>query len=272
MALERSCLCMDKRRNIFKKLNKRYKSDTEQIIGFHPVIEAIEAGKYLSRVFFKTGLKGELFQECFSLVRKHKIPFQYVPAEKLSQFSRANHQGIIALVSPIPYHDLAQIVPSVYESGRSPFLLILDGITDIRNFGAIARSAEASGVDAIIVGSRKTALINSDAVKTSSGALNRIPVCREDNLENTVTYLKESGIKIIGATEKAEQVYYQTDLSGPAAIVMGAEDSGISTAILRQVDQLVRIPMAGTIASLNVSVAAGIILFEVLKQRTQTNQ
>lgn len=245
--------------------------DNELIIGIRPVIEAISSGKSFVKIFFKKGLKGELFQECFKVTRENNIPFQYVPFEKLNRLSRANHQGVIAIVSPIPYQDVSTLLPGIYESGKDPFLLVLDGITDIRNFGAIARSAEAAGIDAIVIGASKAAMINSDAIKTSAGALNRIPVCRETDLGKTVKFLSESGITLFGASEKAEKQYYDADLKGPIAIVMGAEDTGISAPVMNDIHELLRIPMVGNISSLNVGVACGILLFEALKQRISTS-
>jgi 23S rRNA (guanosine2251-2'-O)-methyltransferase len=242
-------------------------SSKDMVIGLHPVIEAINSGQNFVKVFFKSGLKGELFQECFALVRTNKIPFQYVPIEKLNGITRANHQGVIALISPIPYQDIAQILPGIYESGKEPFLLVLDGITDIRNFGAIARSAEAAGVDAIIIGSKKAAMINSDAIKTSAGALNRIPVCREENIDKTVRFLKDSGVSIVGATEKAELSCFNANYQGPLALIMGAEDLGLSDIVLKEADKLIKIPMNGEIGSLNVSVACGIILFDIVRKK-----
>jgi 23S rRNA (guanosine2251-2'-O)-methyltransferase len=251
--------------NQFKQVKRQ--SLKELVIGLHPVIEAINSGQNFIKVFFKSDLKGELFQECFALVRKNKIPFQYVPIEKLNGITNANHQGVVAQISPIPYHDIGQLLPGIFESGKEPFLLVLDGITDIRNFGAIARSAEAAGVDAIIIGTKKAAMINSDALKTSAGALNRIPVCREENIDKTIRFLKDSGIAVYGATEKAEASCFETDYNGPVALVMGAEDEGLSAFILKEADKLVKIPMMGTIASLNVSVACGIILFDIVRKR-----
>jgi 23S rRNA (guanosine2251-2'-O)-methyltransferase len=241
--------------------------DNELIIGIRPIIEAISSGKSFVKIFFKKGLKGELFVECFNLARKNNIPFQYVPIEKLNRLTRANHQGVIAIVSPIPYQDISTLLPGIYESGKDPFLLVLDGITDIRNFGAIARSAEAAGIDAIIIGEKKAAMINSDAIKTSAGALNRIPVCRETELSKTIKFLNESGVRLFGASEKAEKQYSDADFKGPIAIIMGAEDTGISDAVIKDIPELIRIPMVGNISSLNVGVACGIIIFEALKQR-----
>lgn len=239
----------------------------ELVIGIHPVIEAINSGQNFVKVFFKSGLRSDTFQECFKLVRDNKIPFQYVPNERLNAITNANHQGVVALISPIAYYDISNLLPGLYESGKEPFLLLLDGITDIRNFGAIARSAEAAGVDAIIVGSKKAAMINSDAIKTSAGALNRIPVCREESIEKTIQFLKYSGIEVYGATEKAEQSCFDTAFNGPVALVMGAEDTGLSEGVLKEVHYLIKIPMPGAISSLNVSVACGIMLFDIVRKK-----
>ena len=244
------------------------KKNNDIIIGFHPVIEAVKANKTIDKILIKKGLRGDLFQECFALIRKFDIPFQYVPQEKLNRITRANHQGIIAQISAIEYQNIEQVLPIVYESGKDPFLLILDGITDVRNFGAIARSAEAAGVDAIIIGTKNAATINADAVKTSAGALTKITVCRTKSISDTLKFLQQSGLMLAGATEKSNELYFQTDLTGPLAIIMGAEDKGLSENTLKQADALIKIPMIGTINSLNVSVACGIILFDTVRQRS----
>jgi 23S rRNA (guanosine2251-2'-O)-methyltransferase len=247
--------------NLMKKRNEDY------LLGFHSIIEAINAGKTIDKVLIKKGLRGELFQECFRLIRHNNIPFQYVPSEKLNRISRTNHQGVIALVSAVDYFELTHLLPEVYEAGKEPFFLILDGITDIRNFGAIARSAESAGVDAIVLGTKNAASVNAEAVKISAGALTRIPVCRVTNIQESIKYLQESGLKIVGASEKTSEIYFTCKLTGPLGLVMGGEDKGLSDGSLKQVDTLVKIPMLGNISSLNVSVAAGILLFEVVRQR-----
>ncbi len=244
------------------------KKNSNILFGFHSISEAIKANKTIDKILIKKGLKSNLFQECFTLIRQYNIPFQYVPQEKLNRITRANHQGIIALVSAIEYQDIEQLLPIIYESGKEPFILILDGITDVRNFGAIARTAISAGVDAIVVGKKKSALINSDAIKTSSGALNTLPVCRVENLSETITFLQQSGLTIYGATEKSDSYYFTTPMQSPIGIVMGAEDKGISTEILKKADHLVKIPMIGNMDSLNVSVACGILLYEVVRQKT----
>jgi 23S rRNA (guanosine2251-2'-O)-methyltransferase len=237
------------------------------IYGLHPVTEAIKSGKEIDRVLFKKGLQGAFSAELLQLVRQYDIPFQFVPQEKLDRITRKNHQGVIALVTEISYQTLENLVQMVFEEGKNPFFLILDGITDVRNFGAICRSAECAGVHGIIIPRQGSAQINEEAVRTSAGALLRIAVCRERSLKNTANFLKESGIKLIAATEKAADNYFIGDYSAPLAIIMGSEETGISPDLLRSCDQIVKIPMQGEISSLNVSVAAGILMFEVVRQR-----
>ncbi len=241
------------------------KKDSNIIFGFHSITEAIKANKTIDKVLIKKNLKSNLFQECFSLIRQYGIPFQYVPQEKLNRITRANHQGIIALVSAVEYQDIEQLLPMIYEEGKEPFILILDGITDVRNFGAIARTAVSAGVDAIITSKKNSALINSDAIKTSSGALNTLPVCRVNNLSETISFLQQSGLTIYGASEKSESYYFSNPIQSPVGIVMGAEDKGLSPEVLKKVDYLVKIPMIGNMDSLNVSVACGILLYEVVR-------
>lgn len=237
------------------------------VYGVRPVIEALQAGKEIEKVLVVTGLKNELFPEMRKMLNEKDIPMQYVPIEKLNRVTRQNHQGVIAFVSPIVYEDYEQIVPALFDIGRNPLVLILDRITDVRNFGAIARTAECAGVDAIIVPSRGSALMGADAVKTSAGALFKIPVCRSVNLKDTIDYMKACGLQIVAATEKATDYHFQIDLTLPTAIMLGSEEDGVSPEYLKRCDQRVRIPMVGEIESLNVSVAAGIILFEAVKQR-----
>jgi len=237
------------------------------IFGIRPVIEAIKSGKEIDRILIQNGISSEGSWELKKLINELQIPFQYVPLEKLNKLTRMNHQGIICFISEITYQPLENILPMAYEKGKDPFLLIVDRITDVRNFGAITRTAEGAGVDAIIIPSRGSARINADAVKASAGAIYKVPICREDNLKKTIDFLKESGITIIACTEKAEQTYTEADYSKPCAIIMGSEEDGVSPEYLDRSDEMVKIPLAGEIESLNVSVAAGIILFEVVKQR-----
>ena len=240
--------------------------------GMRPVMEAIESGKTIDKVLFQKGLQGELFKQLFYEVRQRKIPFQYVPQEKLNRLTRQNHQGVVAFLSAIEYCDIYNIVPTIFEEGRVPFLLLLDKITDVRNVGAIARSAECAGVDAIILPLNGGAQLNEDAVKSSAGALHKVPVCRHSNLVEVIQYLKDSGIEVIGVTEKANHAHYNKDFTGPVCLIMGNEYEGIAWDYLRRCNDTVTIPMVGTIRSLNVSVATGIALFEVVKQRNPVKE
>lgn len=240
------------------------------IYGLHPVTEAIKSGQEIDRILFKKGLQGSFSAELLQLAKEYAIPFQFVPQEKLDRITRKNHQGVIALISQISYSSLENLVQMVYEKGKTPLFLILDGITDVRNFGAISRTAECSGVDGIIIPLTGSAQINEEAVRTSAGALMRIPVCREKALKAAAKFLKESGIALVAATEHAEKEYFNVDLSSPLAIIMGSEENGISNDLLRSCDHMVKIPMMGGISSLNVSVAAGVLLFDVVRQRSQS--
>ena len=237
------------------------------IFGLRPIIEAIKAGKEAEKLLIRNGLQSELYFELKELIKIHQIPFQYVPIEKLNRITRKNHQGLICFISPVNYVPLENIIPLLFEEGKTPLLLILDKITDVRNLGAIARTAECAGVNAIIIPSRGSALIGPDAIKTSAGALFKIPLCRSANLKETIAYLKECGIRIISCSEKGENFYYQADFTNPSAIILGSEEDGISPEYLKLSDTIVKIPLHGEIESLNVSVASGIVLFEALKQR-----
>jgi 23S rRNA (guanosine2251-2'-O)-methyltransferase len=239
----------------------------DYIFGLRPVQEAVEAGRNIERILICKGLQGEQVQPLLQLIREAGIPYQMVPVEKLNRVTRKNHQGIIAITAMVAYQPFEEVVAQVFESGKDPLIIILDGITDVRNMGAIARSAEAAGADAILIPEKGSAQINPDAMKTSAGALSIIPVCRTPDLIRSVRYLKNAGLKITGATEKTDMLYYQADFRSPAALIMGAEDVGISPALLDMCDQEVRIPMLGKISSLNVSAAAAVLLFEVVRQR-----
>jgi 23S rRNA (guanosine2251-2'-O)-methyltransferase len=243
------------------------KKQENLIYGIRPVIETIKAGKEVDKVFIQKGLQGEHFAELFALLREYEIPYQHVPIEKLNRITRKNHQGILAFVSAIIYQPIEEIIQSIFEKGENPLILILDRITDVRNFGAIARTAECAGVHAILIPMQGGAQINADAMKTSAGALNNIPVSRSKNLGNTIDFLKNSGLQIAAATEKTDNYYYDIDMSVPTAIIMGSEEDGVSPAYLKKTDHKVRIPIMGTTESLNVSVATGILVFEAVKQR-----
>lgn len=237
------------------------------IFGIRAVIEAVEAGKDIDKVIIKRELQGDLFKELSTVLVAHNIPIQKVPIERINRFTRKNHQGVIAFLSAVSYEKIEDIVPFLYEQGKSPFVLVLDGLTDVRNFGAIARTCEVAGVDAIVIPSRGSVSVNADAVKTSAGALLKIPVCREENLNQAIRFLKDSGLKIVAATEHAADTYTKIDYNCPVAIVMGSEDTGVSNENLRICDNLVKIPQFGTIESLNVSVAAGVLIYEAIRQK-----
>ncbi|QJX49153.1 23S rRNA (guanosine(2251)-2'-O)-methyltransferase RlmB [Hymenobacter taeanensis] len=239
------------------------------IFGLRPILEALNAGRTLDKIFLLRGTKNSMTQDIQALAKAANIPMSMVPIEKLDGITKKNHQGAVAYVSPIDYMPLDSILAGLYEEGKTPLLLVLDRITDVRNFGSIARNAECLGVHAIVVPSHGAAQINGDALKTSAGALNLIPVCREANLKNTLTFLRESGVQVVACTEKTDASLETgaVDLTGPLAILMGSEEDGISPEYLQIADYKLRIPMAGQISSLNVSVASGIMLYEVLRQR-----
>jgi len=237
------------------------------IFGIRSLIEAIHEGKEIDKVFIQKGLKGDLYNELYQLVKKRGVPFSLVPIEKINRLTRKNHQGVVAFISSIQYQDIEQLIPMLYEQGKTPFILVLDRITDVRNFGALARTAECAGVDAILIPARGAAAINADAIKTSAGALHKIPVCRARFLQDDLKFLKESGLKIVGVSEKAKKAYYEETYNEPLALMLGSEEDGISDVYLPLLDEFVRIPMTGSIASLNVSVAGGILMFEASKHR-----
>ena len=233
----------------------------EMIFGIRAVIEAVEAGKDIDKILIKKDLQSDLAQELFAAVRGRNIVVQKVPVEKINRMSRKNHQGVLAFISAITYQHLDDIVPGLYEEGKNPFIILLDGITDVRNFGAIARTCECAGVNAIVIPERGSVSVNADAVKTSAGALLHLPVCRESSVFEAVRFLKNSGFRIIAASEKAVVNYTNIDYTGPVAMVMGAEDTGVSKEVLRLCDDMVALPQMGVIGSLNVSVAAGVMMY-----------
>lgn len=237
------------------------------IYGIRSAIEAIHSGKEIDRIFIKQGAKSELANQLLALIRKKKIPYQFVPLQRLNRITQKNHQGVITFLSFISYGEVEKILPGIYESGEVPFLLVLDQISDVRNFGAIIRTAECAGVHAVIIPDKGSAQINADAVKTSAGALHRVPVCRTPELHKTVEFLKNSGLHLVAATEKTNNIYYNARFNNPLAIILGSEEKGISEKLLDQADEKIRIPLNGKIESLNVSVSAGILLFEAARQR-----
>ncbi len=242
-------------------------SKNSKVYGLRAIIEAIEANQPIHKVFFQKGLKGPLAKELEALLRKEGISTSYVPVEKLNRLSKNNHQGAIADISPITFSDFEALVESVVQQKKDPFFLLLDRITDVRNFGAIIRTAECCGVDGIIIPKHGSAPVTDDTVKTSAGAAFRVPIAKVDHLKDALFYLQSHEIVLTAATEKAEDELYDMDVSGPCAIIMGAEDSGISPSILKAADKQAKLPLMGNIGSLNVSVACGVFLYEVVRQR-----
>ncbi|MCC7303300.1 MAG: 23S rRNA (guanosine(2251)-2'-O)-methyltransferase RlmB [Bacteroidia bacterium] len=238
------------------------------IYGIHAVAEAAGAGKKFERIFIQNGLKGENIRDLKLLLKERDLEYQYVPAEKVSRLAPGrNHQGVAAFLSAVEYASLADVIANAFERGETPLVLVLDRITDVRNFGAVCRTAECSGVHAVVIPAKGGAMVGPDAIKTSAGALNRITVCKEDHLVNALRYMKNSGLRIVSCTEKTNDLMFGRDLQGPLAVIMGSEEDGISDELLTMSDDKIRIPMAGKIGSLNVSVAAGIVLYEVVRQR-----
>lgn len=240
---------------------------SELIFGIRAVIEAVDAGKDIDRVLIKRDIQGDLARELFATLKETQIPIQRVPAEKLNRITTKNHQGVVAFISSVTYQHVEDLVPTLFEEGKSPLFVMLDGVTDVRNFGAIARTCDCAGVDAIIIPSRNSVSVNADAMKTSAGALHTLPVCREQSLTNTIKYLKQCGFRIIGATEKGNYNYTRANYIDPVCIIMGAEDTGIPAEHLVLCDEWIVIPQFGHIQSLNVSVAAGILIYEAVRQR-----
>ncbi|WP_100610645.1 23S rRNA (guanosine(2251)-2'-O)-methyltransferase RlmB [Confluentibacter lentus] len=238
-----------------------------QIFGIRAVIEAVNAGETIDKVFLQKGLKGDLFGELEAALRQHSINSSYVPVEKLNRLTKGNHQGVVAQISPIEFHDLEQLVTTVIESGKIPLFLLLDQLSDVRNFGAIIRTAECTGVNGIIIQKKGGAPVNGDTIKTSAGAVFKIPLCKVDHIKDAVFYMQASGIKVIAATEKTEDTLFDVSFKEPCAIIMGSEDKGINPSILKVVDAKAKLPLLGDIESLNVSVACGAFLYEAVRQR-----
>lgn len=245
---------------------------TDYIFGLRPVIEAITAGKEIDKIFIRKDLQGELAAELNEALRgRRDIVVQRVPVERINRITRKNHQGVVAMLSAVSYVRLDNLVPQLYEEGRLPFLVALDGVTDVRNFGAIARTAECVGADALVIPQRGSVSVGGDAVKTSAGALNYLPVCRERNLAGALRFLKSAGYETVAVSEKADFNYTKGDYTKPIVLVMGAEDVGISPEVMAECNVRVSLPMFGHIGSLNVSVAAGVMMYEVVRQRLEAD-
>ena len=248
-------------------LNNMEEKKMQYLFGMHPVLEAVRAGRKFDKVLLKQGLEGAQFRELLELLKNNDIPFQFVPGERLNRAVRGAHQGVLAYISQIDYVDLEQMVNNALASSDNPLLIILDGVSDVRNLGAIARSLECAGGKGIIVPAKGGAAINADAVKASAGALMRIDTCKVSNLRVAAYYLQQSGFKLIAATEKTDKLLYDVDMTGPCAIIMGSEGKGISQSMLDLADERAAVPMSGEITSLNVSVASAIMMYEAVRQR-----
>jgi 23S rRNA (guanosine2251-2'-O)-methyltransferase len=241
--------------------------ESDCIFGLRPVIEAVKAGKQIDRLLIKQGLQGALYHELMLEVRKHNIAYQIVPLERIELVTRKNHQGVLAWLSLIEFQSIPNLLPMIFEKGEDPLVIALDSVSDVRNFGAIVRSAYCLGAHAVLIPEKGSARITADAIKTSAGSLYTFPVCREKSIVRSIEYLKESGLKVITATEKSGSDISKLNLKGPMVLIMGSEDKGISRELITLSDHQVRIPMTGNIGSLNVSVAAGILLYEIARQR-----
>jgi len=253
---------------IIPKIYRTMLKESDCIFGLRPVIEAVKAGKQIDRILIKQGLQGSLYHELMVEVRKNNIVYQIVPLERIELVTRKNHQGVLAWLSLIEFQSITNLLPMIFEKGEDPLILALDGVSDVRNFGAIVRSADCLGAHAVLIPEKGSAMITADAIKTSAGALHTFPVCREKSIVRSVDYLRESGLKVISATEKSGSDLSSLNLKGPVVLIMGSEDKGVSRELVSVSDHQVRIPMTGGIGSLNVSVAAGIILYEIVRQRS----
>lgn len=242
--------------------------ESQLIYGRHPVVDAIKRGIPIDKLLLQQGIRGEFEKEIRHLCKTFRIPMQVVPKERLGKLVRGNHQGIIGFLALLPYYLLEDVLPMIYEKSETPLIVLLDGVTDVRNLGAIARSAELCGAHALVIPRKGTAQINAEALKTSAGALNKLPVCRESSIGKAIEFLQLSGIQVLASDLKATKLIYELDLRGPTALILGSEDKGISSAIAEKADELFLIPQRGTTDSFNVSVAGGIMLYEVMRQRS----
>jgi 23S rRNA (guanosine2251-2'-O)-methyltransferase len=251
----------------FDQNEKSNNNSTELLYGRHPVVDALENNRTIEKVLLSNAIHGEFEKRLRYLCKETNVPMQVVPKERLNSITRKNHQGVIAFVSPIPYYHVEDILPMVYDKGETPLFILVDGVTDVRNIGAIARSAEAAGAHALVLPKKGSAQINDEAMKSSAGALSLLPVCRVNSLMTTVEFLQLNGVQVIAADLKGDKMLYDLELNGPLAIVMGDEAKGVNRMLLEKVDQPFKIPMRGQTDSFNVSVATGIILYEVLRQQ-----
>lgn len=243
------------------------KNNENQIFGIRAIIEAIQSGAVIDKVFLQKDAQGDLMKELLKVVKTKNVNFSYVPVEKLNRLTSMNHQGAVATISPIGFHDLDELISSTLESGKTPLFLILDQLSDARNFGAIIRTAECTGVNGIIIQKQGSAPVNGDTVKTSAGAVFNVPICKVDHIKDAVFHLQSCDIKTVAATEKTDNTIYDIDFKNPVAIIMGNEERGVNPSVLKVVDEKAKLPMFGTIESLNVSVACGAFLYEAVRQR-----
>ena len=254
-----------------RTFSPRPKRPDNMIYGLRPVLEAIRTGKEFEKIIIQKGLQGEIYRELDARLRTNGLHAQYVPKQRLDFLCNGNHQGVVAYLSLIEYNRIEDLLPCLFEEGKTPLLLIFDRITDVRNFGAMVRTAECAGADAVILPAQNSAPINEDSVKTSAGALLSVPVCREENLKSTIHLLKASGVKVYAASEKASIEYTDADFTVPTAFILGSEENGVSPEYLKLCDEKLRIPLLGKIDSLNVSVANGVFLYEALRQRKKSS-
>ena len=245
---------------------------SQYIFGMHAVLEALEAGQQVDKILLKKDLTSEQARELTLKARSLGVPVQRVPVERINRVTRANHQGVLALLAAVDYYRLEQVVPALFEQGANPLVVVLDGVTDVRNFGAIARTCDCAGVNAIVIPERGSVSVNADAIKTSAGALHYVPVCRERSLTEALQLLADSGFTIVGTSDKNADLFTRVDYTGPVAIVLGAEDTGITAEVMARCHHRVKIPEFGNINSLNVSVAGGILIYEAVRQRLEAGQ
>lgn len=237
------------------------------IFGTRAVMEAIRSGREIEKIYVQAGLNNDLIKELIGEAKQRQVPYSFAPQQKLNHLGSKNHQGVVCVLAAVQYAVIEDIIDKTYSDGKEPFILVLDRITDVRNFGAIARTAECGGVDAIVIAEKGSATVTPDAIKTSSGALHHLPVARSKDLKKTLQFLKDNGIKIVACTEKATASIYKTDLNSPLALVLGSEEDGISPELLRIADVQVKMPLKGKVGSLNVSVAAGVAIYEAIRQK-----
>lgn len=245
-----------------------FEQKSDLVFGIHPILEGLQSGKNFDKILILNSLRSDQAKDIMAIARERGISLNKVPQQKLDRVTRKNHQGVIGFIAPIEFQDIEDIIPELFSNGKIPFLLILDRISDVRNFGAIVRTAECAGVDAIIIPKKGAAQINGETIKTSTGAIFNIPICKVPGIDSVIPFLKESGIHLIACTEKAEANYTELDYSVPLGIIMGGEESGIAISNISKCDSVVKIPLLGKTSSLNVSVAAGIIMYQVISQRT----